>query len=455
MPEQYRGPQTRLTDTRTEPYTRRAFLKRAIALGFAGISASAFLTECGPPSARKSGTRPSSERSVTLTWYSEDDQFGINHALALHFSNINDQGITVNHVSNQQQSDLFNRLKEGNASPDVLSLDVVWIDEFVNNNVIVPLTGYWNRDMRSVSLLPITMQSARDGSQDIWTAPFRTDIGLLYYRTDIITTPPGTWDELVEMAAKAVYDRRTPYGYLWQGTGEGLVCNFVEVLSSYGGTILDEQNSKRVVIGSDSRNAALQALNQMLRWIDTSISPANITTYDEDAARSAWVNKQSAFMRNWPFAIAMSNDAKQSKIAENFDVTYLPSNAQSCIGGWQLAINKNSKNPEAAWTFIQWMLGQDAQQYVGRMASFAIARQDMYAPPYNQYILERNPFFGEFESIIHHGQLRPRSSHYDELSATLQNYLGQVLQKKMAPEKAINSMQTDLQDIMNNKASAK
>jgi multiple sugar transport system substrate-binding protein len=442
----------------TQSCTRRAFLERTIALGFVGISASAFLTECGPSSANSSSTHSSSEQGAILTWYSEDDQFGINHALASHFSTINDQGIIVNHASNQQQRDLFNRLKEGNASPDVLSLDVIWKDEFVNSNVIVPLTGYWNRDMRGVSFLPITMQSAMDDSRDIWTAPFRSDVGLLYYRTDMIASPPETWDDLVEMAAKAMVDYHVLYGYLWEGTGEGLVCNFVEVLSSYGGTILDKNNPERVVIGSDSRNAALQALNQMLRWIDTSISPRNITAYAEDDARSAWVAGKSAFMRNWPFAIAMSNDATQSQIAGRFAVTPLPSATfatRSCIGGWQLAINKNSRNQEAAWTFIKWMLGQDVQQYVGRMASFAVARQEMYASPYNQYIAERNPFFGEFESIMLHGQLRPRSSHYDELSQTLQTYLGLVLQGKMAPEEAIDKMQTELQSSINNKSSAR
>lgn len=34
----------------------------------------------------------------------------------------------------------------------------------------------------------------------MWGMPWYGAVGQLYYRTDIIDTPPATWDELIEMA---------------------------------------------------------------------------------------------------------------------------------------------------------------------------------------------------------------------------------------------------------------
>ena len=74
-------------------------------------------------------------------------------------------------------------------------------------------------------------------------------------------------------------------------------------------------------------------------WIDT-ISPAGVTTYDEEEARKVWQAGNAAFMRNWPYAYALGADPK-SAVSGKFDVTVLPQGGDNgkhvaCLGGWQL-----------------------------------------------------------------------------------------------------------------------
>jgi trehalose/maltose transport system substrate-binding protein len=80
--------------------------------------------------------------------------------------------------------------------------------------------------------------------------PF-TDAGVLYYRTDLLSKygfrqPPGTWEELKEMATKIQDGERKAgrsdfEGFVFQGASyEGLTCDGLEWIYSYnGGTIID------------------------------------------------------------------------------------------------------------------------------------------------------------------------------------------------------------------------
>ena len=326
-----------------------------------------------------------------------------------------------------------------------MPIDIIWPPEFGANGWTVPLDSKWPASDRA-NYLPGPLQGCTYNGK-LWAAPARTDAGLIYYRTDLVKTPPNTWDELTSMS-KSLAPSKAKFGYLWQGAQyEGLVCDFCEVLYGYGGNVLDPNNPKSVTVNS---SAGQQALTQMVNWVGT-ISPAAVTTYKEEDARSSWQNGDSAFMRNWPYAYALGNDPKTSKIAGKFDVhpmLYGGSNTtgHSNLGGWQYGINAYSKNPDAAWKFIQHMLSPASQKVFAIQLSLFATLKSIYTDP---DVLKANPFFGKMQPVFASALPRPVSPFYPDITNAIQQRVHSALTKQSNVTDALSGLQSDLQAIVN------
>jgi len=278
----------------------------------------------------------------------------------------------------------------------------------------------------------------------IVAAPLRTDLGILYYRNDIVSTAPTTFDQLTSDAKSHASKAR--YGYVWQGAQyEGLVCNFVEVLGGFGGSVLDPNNSKSVTVNSPQ---GVQALTEMVSWVGT-ISPVSITTFMEEPARQAFQNGDAIFMRNWPYAYSLGN-ASGSKVAGKFDISSLSYGGSgtvghSCIGGWNMAINAFSKNPDAAWSFMKYMLGPDAQKQLAIKGSFTPSLKSVYTDP---DVMQKQPLFTKLAPILQNAISRPVSPVYPDLSNIVQNHIHQALTKVATPQAALSALQSELQALV-------
>jgi multiple sugar transport system substrate-binding protein len=439
--------------------TRRMFFKRALALGLSTSAATTMLASCDAPG--PSPTTPVTPTGTSsIIWENESDTYQTFQYLRDKFNAFTpairvqqipgpSSPIELSNGGPDMHDDLASKLKLKHGTPDVLSLDVEWISEFASNNWIVPLDDLWPARERA-NYLSVPLEAVKYNGK-IWAAPLHTDAGILFYRKDIFPAAPQTWEELVGMARQAIASKKTRWGYVWQGAQyEGMLCDFIEVLSSYGGKIFDDVSDPKVpIINSD---AARKALTEMVNWVGT-ISPPDIVKYQETEAGDKWLNGEAAFMRNWPNYIALSNDASQSKVAGKFDIAHLPAGtqpSQSCLGGWQLAINRYSKNQAAAWEFIKWMLQPDAQQYLAIKEGFPVTFEKIYTNNYfklpeSPYY---NPFFNKLEPILNHAQFRPISSHYQEIANKIEKHIYRALLKLDSPATALQELQAELEIII-------
>jgi multiple sugar transport system substrate-binding protein len=327
--------------------------------------------------------------------------------------------------------------------PDVLQLDVVWTPEFAAAGWILDLDQF---HAPTADFFPAAVAANRWNGA-LYALPWFIDVGMLYWRTDLMSHPPVDVDDLERLAARAIAEHSIPFGLVWQGARyEGLVTVFLEYLGAFGGGILDEGG--RVVVDSE---AAVKALATMRDEIDVDrIVPPAVLTWQEEQVRFAFQNGQAAFMRNWPYAFGLLQDASQSRVAGRFAVAPMPAGAggapTSALGGSVLAINAYSGDREAAYALIDYLLQPDQLLERARLAGEYPPRPALYETQALAEALTIDP--REARRIIERAVARPVTPVYTELSEILQIALHRALTNQQEPRAALEGAAAAMQALL-------
>jgi ABC-type glycerol-3-phosphate transport system substrate-binding protein len=334
-------------------------------------------------------------------------------------------------------------LNAGATDPDILQLDAIWTPEFAAAGWILPLDRF---DPDTASFFPSTILANR-WQDTLFALPWFVDVGMLYWRTDLVPRAPQALAELVQYAKRARQQHRLRYGLVWQGARyEGLITNFVEYLGAYGGRILD---GGRVVVNSE---AGRQALTEMRDEIyQDGIVPSAVLTWHEEESRFAFQNGESAFMRNWPYAVGLLQDSTASRVAGRFSVAAMPAGPggrpTAALGGAQLAINRHTGNPDAAWAVIDYLTQPEQMRERARVVGQFPPRISLYEGTGLTAELSIPP--ATVRRVIEYAVPRPVTPVYNQLSEILQIHLHRALTRQATPAVALTRAEAEMQRLLN------
>ena len=318
------------------------------------------------------------------------------------------------------------------AEPDVLQLDVIATPEFAAAGWILPLDRF---QPAATEFFPATIEANRwKGS--LYALPWFVDVGMLYWRTDLLDAAPTTFGEISSAVARAQREHGVPFGFVWSGARyEGLVTVFLEYLNGFGGRFTDAAG--RVTVDSDAGIRGLTALRDTI-YRDR-VSPPDVLAWQEEQTRFAFQSGRAVIMRNWPYAYPLLADQAASRVAGKFAVALMPHAAGAAsvatLGGQQLAINAHSRHPDLAYALIEDLTSPEQMVERARMAGEYPARSALYdgsglaalgAPP------------DQIRRIIEHAVPRPVTPVYSELSELLQVYLHRALTRQQDPRAALH-----------------
>jgi trehalose/maltose transport system substrate-binding protein len=214
-------------------------------------------------------------------------------------------------------------LAAGNADIDVYQTDVIWAPQLAEQFVDLSEAAAEVIDEHFPSVIESQTVEGR-----LVAIPGFTDAPALFYRTDLLEKHgkevPTTWAELRQTAQEIMDAERAEgnaemWGFVFQGNAyEGLTCNALEWVKSYGGGQIVEADGT-ISINNPQAVAALEAP----RAGSAPSRPQGNLAYQEEESRGVWQLGNAVFMRNWPYAYALSN-GEDAAVYGNFDVAPLP-----------------------------------------------------------------------------------------------------------------------------------
>ena len=316
--------------------------------------------------------------------------------------------------ADQQREQLVRRLGAEDSSLDLMGLDVVWTGEFANAGWIAPVPASTARIV-SENVFSSVLQTARFENR-LYTVPIWSNTQLLWYRKDLVPTPPQTWDEMIDMGEKIgpakgrIQVQANRY--------EGLVVWVNQLIESAGTSVLAGPKAVRL-----DKAATEKALGIIGRLSQSPVAPPNLTTANEDTARLGFEAGNSAFQINYPFVYP---SAKQNapEIFKQMGAAQYPAvddqhPAKPPIGGINIGVSAYSKHKAEAFAATECLVKPENQLEVATLGGLPPVREDLYDEPEMEQVYPT--FAQQIRDAIKSAGPRPSESPaYQDLSLAIQ-----------------------------------
>jgi len=382
----------------------------AVGVMLAGVLAAAGLAACGTSSA---ATGP-----VTINFYNFNDPSG---AVQTAVTNCTKQSggkytITYNKLpaaADDQRLQMARRLAAADPSMDILGLDVTWEAEFAEAGWILPWTGS-NKTAAENGTLKVPLETATWRGKLV-AVPYNSNTQLLWYRSDLVKTPPTTWDQMIS-DAEALAKQGKPHLIEIQGAQyEGTTVWFNTLVASAGGSILTPDGSK-ASLGAP----AVEALKIMKRLATSTAADPSLPVQMEDQNRLAMESGAAVFQLNYPF-VYPSMKADKPDLFKHFKWALYPrvnasEPAHVTIGGIDMAISKFSPHPDLAFKAALCLRDRQNQLNAAVKGGLPPTLESLYHDP---ELFPNYPFHADILTSLQTASVRPKTPAYQNISIVI------------------------------------
>jgi len=388
---------------------------RSVVAGVVGVTmASATLAACTSASA---GTGP-----VTLNFYSFNDPSG---AVAQAVANCTKQSngkyvITYNKLpaaADDQRLQMARRLAAQDSSMDILGLDVTWEAEFSEAGWILPWTGTYKQQAEA-GTLQVPLQTATWKGQLV-AVPYNSNTQLLWYRDDLVQTPPTTWDQMIADAEQLAKEGKPHLIEIQGAQYEGVTVWFNTLVASAGGSILTPDSSK-----ANPGQPWLTALGIMQKEATSVAADPSLGVQMEDQNRLAMEAGKAAFELNYPY-VYPSMKTDQPELFKHFKWALYPGvvpgePAHVTIGGIDMAISKYSPHPDQAFQAALCLRDKQNQLNAAVEGGLPPTLESLYSDP---AMFPDYPFHAEILSSLQNASVRPQTPAYQSVSIVISHHV--------------------------------
>lgn len=351
--------------------------------------------------------------------------------------------IPFSKFSTNQRKELFTRFfRTKNGQVDVFSVDEIWTARFAK--WCDPLGNSFREDSDWNILKPALSSCYFDST--LVAVPLFVDVGLMYYRKDLIDALPNgaeinnelrnsiTWDEFIKLGEH--FNRKTTPFYIYQADNyEGLMCSLAEMMAG-----LDDPLYSKGAFQLQSEGA-LKAVSLMVDLVQKyGVSPGVVAQLRESSSFTYCLDHNGVFLRGWPnFERSFQDSAANGSWGNRWSMAPLPHFAGhprvSILGGWNLMISKYSLHKDEALTFIKFLLSKGVQEIMYEQGGYLPTNTNVYG---DREFMRRNPDLSFYLELLKTGVHRPSLPNYTRISDIISYYVNLAIKQRMTSQAALS-----------------
>lgn len=346
-----------------------------------------------------------------ITWFTSDGGAGAEKALVDAFNESHDD-IEVEWIVAPKESDdcrkqMMTALSAGSSEYDVLQLDCCWVADLSGAGYLEAIDDrLMDAGLKVADFNPGAIQ-ANTYNAKLYALPVFPDFGALFFRSDIVSEEDAaklvsgdySFEELMAMAEKYAGEGGTTYGLAVQANQyEGLICNVNEWTANFSDLENGLKNFKTAVTSDYASDKQLSMV--------------------ESDGIDLLASGKVVMLRGWQSTYG--NLTEETAVHQDqVEAGTLPKAAGCCLGGWEMGININSENKDAAFEFIRYATADE-----GNIVYCSTNGQvSGYTPFLNdERMLESNALMSRegTQNSVNNTISRPAVANYSELSDKLQ-----------------------------------
>ncbi len=351
--------------------------------------------------------------------------------------------LTFSKFSTNERKELLARsLRSKSDRLDIFSVDYIWTPRFAK--WCEDLNPYFP-DEAQKKIIPPAIRSCVHNNRLV-AMPLYIDIGVMYYRTDIIDRLPNAeeidrklqgsigWDELLKLRSSLNYGKK-PF-YIFQANDyEGLICNYFEIINSLQPGFF---SANRIDLRSDVAKRSLQYLVDLVHT--QQVSPLRVTEFDENKSYEFMLDSDAVFVRGWPnfvenFRKIYSDTSKFRSIGRAALPHFPGKQPTSVYGGWNLMVSKFSTKKEAAIEFIRFLQTEESQKMMFEMGGYIPVNSGIYR---DTAYMDLHPDLGYYKGLVDRGFHRPFIEDYTRISDIISYFIHRAIKKEITVDEALD-----------------
>jgi multiple sugar transport system substrate-binding protein len=394
------------------------------------------------------GTSNASAGTVTLTYYLYPDNSGATQQAIKNCDRQSGGKYTISYQqlpngSDGQRQQLVRRMAAHDGSIDIMGLDVTWEAEFAQAGWIQQWTGADKAQAENGTLSP-ALQTAIWHNQ-LYAVPDNSNTQLLWYRSDLVPTPPTTWAQMIADAEQLAKQGKPHLIEIQGAQYEGTTVWFNTMVASAGGTVLNPDATK-VTLNS----SAVKALSIMKQLASSKAADPSLSVQMENDNRLAMEGGTAAFQLNYPFVYpAMKLD--NPKLFKVFKWALYPQvtpgvPAKVTIGGIDLAVSAYSQHKTLAFQAALCLRDKQNQLIGANVGGTPPTITSLYNDP---ALFKDYPFHAEILQELENASVRPKTPVYQVVSIDISHLISPP--SKISPPSTEKTMVSQLNNALQSK----